>query len=107
MRREEYVAARRARSPRFALQEAVATAELGFGQAARERREALNLSPAEVAAATGIEAERLEAIDEGDGPSLAEILWLCRALGLSLSVDADFRLELVPQVALRVAAGAR
>lgn len=106
MRREDYVAVRRSADPRFAGHQAVAKAELAFALALRRRREALNLSYTQLADATAIDPHRLEAIEEGDGVSLSETLWLVHALGISITVEPDFAIASSPRVALRVATGA-
>ena len=107
MRRDDYVAARLAKNPRFAAHQAVARAELAFSHAVQRRRDALNLSYAELSQATGIDPQRLEAIEEGETASMTELLWLCHALGIHASVDANFNIECLPQIELHAAAGSR
>lgn len=105
MRQEEYAALRRAKSPRFTGHQAIAKAELAFGHAVEHRRDAAGLSYGDLAQATGIDAERLEAIEAGDSASLAEVLWLCHELRMEVAIDADFNVRSVPKVDLHAAVG--
>ena len=92
MSHRDYVRERGQREPRFAVERQAMDAELALGEAIVRRREERAISVAELADVTGIPAERLEAIEEGDTLTLHEMLWLLHALELSVILGPDFQL---------------
>ncbi len=96
MRNRDYVAARAAREPRFESDRRVAAAELALAGAIAEHRRSRGADIEHLASVTGISAERLDAIEEGDTINLDEAIWLAHALGLSVTIDPEFRLAVLP-----------
>ena len=96
MRHQEYIARRSEQDPNFRLELAIATAELKLATAIAERRLSREISVGEVAEATGISVERLEAIEEGDNVTIAEALRIAHALDITIGIEPSFQLSAVP-----------
>jgi transcriptional regulator with XRE-family HTH domain len=75
------------------LHRRVAEADLDFSAVVRARREALGLSVEALATGADLDQERLRGIEDGSTPSLSELLLLCHALGLQVSIDSDLNLR--------------
>jgi transcriptional regulator with XRE-family HTH domain len=86
---QEYVRARNKREPTFAAEIRAVAAELALGEALAKRREEIGLSLDQLAITTGIEEDRLVAIDEGEAMTLREALLLLHAQEVSVSVEHD------------------
>ena len=96
MRHRDYVERRAAQSPEFETYRALAKADLDLALVLQQRRESLGLSPDDLTRASGIPVDRLEAIEEGDTTTLAEVLRLSHALGVRITVDSAFGVRVTP-----------
>jgi len=74
---------------------ALARFHLDLAQALGHRREALGISIADLSSRTGLSADRLEMIEEGDTSSMTEIVVICNALEVELRIDATFGFDVV------------
>jgi hypothetical protein len=100
----DYIAGRSQTEPRFQAEVAAAEAELALAEALAVRRRERSLTLEEIAA-TNIPAERIEAIESGDGATVNEMLWLLHALELSISVGPAFSVAALGPTLLRRSAG--
>jgi transcriptional regulator with XRE-family HTH domain len=87
MQHEEYIEEQMDADPRFGTRLAVAQACLNFSETIEWERSQRRISAEQLAQETGLTEDRIAAIEEGETPSLEEVLLLSSVLHLDIVFD--------------------
>ena len=87
MKHSDYVVSAAQRDAGFDVRLKAACAVLDFGLRVREHMTAANLTMDDVSRETGMSRERIAAIVGGETPLLDEVVLLCAALMMHISID--------------------
>jgi hypothetical protein len=93
---DRYIQERSAREPRFAHEVAVARSELDLATSLVRWRHDRRLTLGQIAELTGMTEERVQAIEDGGGMTVSEVLWFAQALNIVVSISPNFCLTLSP-----------
>jgi hypothetical protein len=89
----DYVESLSQRDSGFEPRLKAARAVLDFGVWVHECMTTARFAPEDVARVTGLASERIAEIVEGETPALDEVIALCAALDMQLSIDSHFGLH--------------
>lgn len=87
MQHENYIQEQIEADPRFNTRLAVAQACLSFSEAVEWERSQRRIPVDQLAHETDLASDRIVAIEEGETPSLEEVLLLSSALGIDVVID--------------------
>lgn len=87
MQHEEYIEEQTDADPRFSIRLAVAQACMNFSEAVEWERSQRRISISQLAQETDLPEDRIAAIEEGETPSLEEVLLLSSVLQLDIAID--------------------